>query len=254
VNQALDEAVNRMSWSEEANVYKVVFLVGDAPPHMDYQDDVQYRDSVQLAKRKGITINTVQCGSQSDTETVWNEIAMQGAGKFVAIRQDGAMVALETPMDAELARLSRELADTAIGYGDTAAKEEIAEKIAAAKSAAPSVTASRLSYFSKSGGRLNSGRRDLVDAVKDGVADLAALPEADLPEELVAMDETERRAYVDRKIADRDEIQGRIDSLSRKRDAHLRAKSEALDGDESFDSRVLEAIREQAADKGIAYE
>ncbi len=31
-----------MSWSQDPNVYRVVFLVGDAPPHMDYQNDVKY--------------------------------------------------------------------------------------------------------------------------------------------------------------------------------------------------------------------
>lgn len=36
VNQALDEAVRQMSWSQDRNSYQVIFLVGDAPPHMDY--------------------------------------------------------------------------------------------------------------------------------------------------------------------------------------------------------------------------
>ena len=44
VNQALYDAVHRMSWSED-DAYRVIFLVGDAPAHMDYQDDVKYPDT-----------------------------------------------------------------------------------------------------------------------------------------------------------------------------------------------------------------
>ncbi|MDP7033816.1 MAG: vWA domain-containing protein, partial [Planctomycetota bacterium] len=39
VNQALHEAVSRLSWSQAKRTYRVLFLVGDAPPH-EYKDDV----------------------------------------------------------------------------------------------------------------------------------------------------------------------------------------------------------------------
>ena len=67
VNQALDAAINRMSWSQDRGTYKVVFLVGDAPPHMDYQDDVKYQQVVAAAAARGIVVNTIQCGTLSDT-------------------------------------------------------------------------------------------------------------------------------------------------------------------------------------------
>ena len=71
VNQALYEAVNRISWSQEQGVYRVVFLVGDAPAHMDYQDDVKYPVIVEQAKAKGILINTIQCGIDTHTTQEW---------------------------------------------------------------------------------------------------------------------------------------------------------------------------------------
>jgi len=194
VNQALHEAVTRMTWSQGDDVYKVIFLVGDAPPHMDYGNDVKYAESVDLARARGIAINTIQCGNQGDTAQVWQEIARRGSGQFVAIRQDGAMVALETPMDEELARLNRELAGTVLAYGDAGDKAEIERKLAAAKAAAPAVTASRLGYLSKSGGRVISGRRDLVDAVKEGATEADAVPEEALPSAMQAMSAEERRA------------------------------------------------------------
>jgi len=257
VNQALHEAVTRLTWSQGDDVYKVIFLVGDAPPHMDYANDVQYTESVALARAKGIAINTIQCGNQSDTAQIWQEIARRGSGQFVAIRQDGAMVALETPMDEDLARLNRELAGTVLAYGDADDKAEIARKLEAAKAAAPAVTASRLGYLSKSGGRVVSGRRDLVDAVKEGAIEADAVPEDALPSAMRAMSADERRVYVQQKIEEREKIQARIDELSRERDAHLRAETERLAAagrGDGFDQQVLETIRQQAQAKGITYE
>ena len=71
VNQALYDAVNKVSWSQQADAYRVVFLVGDAAPHMDYQDDVKYPQTLATAKAKGITVNTIQAGNNHDTQLVW---------------------------------------------------------------------------------------------------------------------------------------------------------------------------------------
>ena len=55
VNKALYDAIESISWSEDPNSYKVVFLVGDAPGHMDYQNEMQYPQIVALAQQKGIS-------------------------------------------------------------------------------------------------------------------------------------------------------------------------------------------------------
>jgi hypothetical protein len=108
----------------------------------------------------------------------------------------------------------------------------------------------------KMGGRVNSGRADLVDAVKDGLADASSLDEEALPEEMRPMEPGEREAYVARKLEARTVIQRQIAKLSKKRDEYVVAEqdrlAEAGEGD-GFDQQVLEAIRTQAAAKGIAY-
>ena len=38
VNQALREAVTGLSWTADKEVLKIIFLVGDYPPHMDYAE------------------------------------------------------------------------------------------------------------------------------------------------------------------------------------------------------------------------
>src|SRR5438094_2089862 len=42
VNQALFDAVHKIKWSTDKKTLRLLFLVGDAPPHMDYADDVKY--------------------------------------------------------------------------------------------------------------------------------------------------------------------------------------------------------------------
>ena len=75
VNQALHDAVHTLSWSQDPGTYKVVFLVGDAPPHMDYQDDVKYPVTLGAASEKGIVVNAIQCGRVSGTTPAWQRIA-----------------------------------------------------------------------------------------------------------------------------------------------------------------------------------
>src|SRR5258707_10956035 len=41
VNEALDVAVNKMKWSDGGDIRRIVFLVGDAPPHMDSDQDTK---------------------------------------------------------------------------------------------------------------------------------------------------------------------------------------------------------------------
>jgi uncharacterized protein YegL len=257
VNQALHDAVTQLDWSDSQNVYKVVFLVGDAPPHMDYANDVKYPESLRLARAKGIVVNTIQCGALPGTQTVWKEIARSGEGEFAAISQDGGMVAMATPMDESLARLNRDLADTALAYGDAEEKVEIEEKLRSASAAPASVLAARLSYLGKMGADLISGRRDLVGAVEAGDVDLAELPKESLPAPMQAMEPEKREAYVAEKLAERKSVQRQIDVLTQERDAYVRAETGRLKASgkaDGFDAKVLETIREQAAVAGIEYE
>src|SRR5690606_20429378 len=99
VNQALDEAIHNMSWSQDPTSYKVAFLVGDAPPHMDYQDDGKYPEILQSAVARGIVVNTIQCGSMSETAGHWQRIAALGNGRYFQVEQAGSAVAIDTPFD-----------------------------------------------------------------------------------------------------------------------------------------------------------
>jgi hypothetical protein len=250
VNQALHEAVTRIGWSQGPGVYRVIFLVGDAPPHLDYQDDVGFATSAAAAARRDIVINTVQCGGLPDTTPIWQEIARLAQGQFAAIDQDGAMLAVHTPLDERLAELNRRLAATVIPYGDAAEQAEVAAKRERALDAPAEAAASRLSYLAKRGGVANLGRKDLVDAAAAGEVDPGALAPATLPAPLQALSAEERRKLVAEKVGERKELQETIAKLSAERDEYLR-KQEAERGADGFDAKVRAVVKEQAAKKGI---
>src|SRR5262249_44491844 len=78
VNEALFVAVTKLSGTQGPEARRIMFLVGDAPPHMDYAQDTKYPEVLRMARDRDITVNAVQAGSARDTERVWREIAQMG--------------------------------------------------------------------------------------------------------------------------------------------------------------------------------
>ena len=122
VNQALDDSVNKVKWSTDKKTLRIIFLVGDAPPHMDYTDDVKYPVTCKKAVEKGIIINTIQCGVDPNCTKYWKDIAVKSEGSFAAIPQRGGVVAIATPFDARLAKINKELTGTTLVYGTAGLK------------------------------------------------------------------------------------------------------------------------------------
>ena len=129
VNQALHEAVTKMKWTKGGKALKMIFLVGDAPPHMDYKNDVQYMVSCKTAVTNWITINTVRCGVDFKTETTWKDIAKRADGSYASIAQGGGMVAIKTPMDKDIAELNRKMGRTRVVFGRRKVVKALEEKM-----------------------------------------------------------------------------------------------------------------------------
>ena len=125
VNQALNESVLKFKWSKEKDTLRIIFLVGDAPPHMDYKNDVRYPETCKVAVKKNIIINTVQCGNDAECTKFWQDISSQAGGAYVQIAQDGAPgPRVVTPQDKRLAEINAELENSTLVYGS---KEKQAE-------------------------------------------------------------------------------------------------------------------------------
>jgi len=250
VNRALHEAVENMEWSSDERTLRILFLVGDAPPHTDYDDGFDYAQICQAAVRRDIIINTIQCGGMVETVEFWREIALLGEGEYAAIAQSGGMRSIATPMDAELSKLSVELDATVIAFGDATSLESKREADEMAAKMPASAVAERGAYKSTSG---RMGAYDLIGAIESGEVELEQVKKENLPEEMREMSEDEKKAFLSEKKAKRDGVRRQIVELSKKRDDFIKAKLAEIGTEDSFDTQVLSMIRSQAARKGIAY-
>ena len=260
VNQALHDAVGSISWSLDSDAYKVVFLVGDAPPHMDYQDDVRYSETLALAQHKGIVVNTIQCGELGATVAPWQQIAALGSGRYFQVEQAGGALAMTTPHDEALARLSAELDATRLFYGNAEekakmkAKQEATDKLHGFSSIES--RARRATFNASPAGKWNLfGEYELVDDVMSGRVDLSEIDADALPAPMQAMAPEEQKDLIAKTAAKRSELERQVKELAQKRDNFIDEQVELAGGDEeSLDYRIYDAVREQAEKKGLRYE
>ena len=255
VNEALAEAIQKMPWSSDKKVLKIIFLVGDAPPHMDYPNGPKYPDLCREAAKKDLIINTIQCGEMAETKPIWQEIAKLSEGSYVGISQSGNVAVISTPMDKELTRLNERIGGTLIPYGDSTLQAEVHAKYAAAQSAPVAAMADRLTYNSKTG-RAMQGRGELVDALNDKTIKLEEIDQKQLPGELQKLDRSELQKRITKARVERSDLQKQIVELSKKREAYIQSENKRLAAEgkgDAFDQKVTETLHAQAAKKGISY-
>ncbi len=257
VNQALNEAITKHKWDESSGTYRVIFLVGDAPPKMNYQDDVKYKVSCELAAEKDIIINTVQCGNMASTTPIWKEIAELGGGEYFQIAQNGGATHYTTPFDKDIAETSRKLDGTRVYYGSSVVRKQNKKRLAEAEemmdAAAPSVAAQRAAFNSAKGGSSNFlGSNELIDAVGSGKKELADIKEDQLPKELKKLSPEKRQAYIKEKYAARQQLIKEIQTLNEKRQQHIKEQIKKKNGDkDSFEANVFRSLKKQAGKKNV---
>lgn len=261
VNQALDEAVNKTAWSRAPSTYRVIFLVGDAPPQMGYRDDIKYQKTCALAARKGIIINAVQCGNLAATTPVWQEIARLAEGRFFKVAQSGSAVLYETPFDRQIADLSRSLDDTRIYYGSAEVMTRMSGRKALAdriyETAEPAAVAKRTIFNSGKAGAHNFlGTQELISDLESGKVDLQKVEKKELPPELRKLSPGELQKHIDQRSKKRKDLQARIRELADKRQHYIekKVKKDKGLGKDSLDARIFGCIQAQAGKKGIVYQ
>ncbi|HEX6739644.1 MAG TPA: VWA domain-containing protein [Vicinamibacteria bacterium] len=248
VSRALADAVGQLSWSQGPGL-RILFLVGDAPPHLDYQDGYDYRRHVREAQQRGIVVEAIQCGPDPATARVWREIAGLGQGHYAQIDGQGGMPVRITPQDAELTKLNAELAGTVVAAGSAAEQAKVGRHLATRAAMAPAVAAEAAGYYA-GGGALAD--KDLVDLpAPEQKRELDARRKAgEAPAAVAQKSEAEALAYLAAQKDRRGRIQARIVELQKQRDAFLRADGEPQD---AFDEKVVGSLRERAAALGIKY-
>lgn len=247
----IDAAVEKMSWSKDPKTFKVVYVVGDAAPHEDYPDSPSLAAVMEKAVRKGLVVNSVQCGADSSTTLAFNRIARMGEGRLLPVPQDGGMVALATPFDDKLASLSARFEGTGLAFGKARRKAEADASLAASvRGMAAAPAAAERAMFKATAGF--GGASDLVAAVEENKVALKDVKEDELPSALRDIPAEKRQAKLDEISADRKKAKAEIDALAQKRADWLKKEAGSRRAD-SFDTRLVEALKTQAAKKGIVY-
>ncbi len=253
VNEALDVAVNKLQWSGGKETSRIIFLVGDAPPHMDYAQDTKYPQTLKVARQKDIIVNAVLAGGARDTERVWREVAQHGDGRFIPIPQDGGeIVVIETPYDDEIIILQKSVNKTVIPYGPAPMQKRAEEKtrqVASVAAAAPSAASDMAGYLNrraKVSAEAITGDGDLVGDVASGRKKLDAIPEADLPKDIRELPKPQRQARIDEQIKERKEINDKLTELVARRDRYItEQRAKAPKKENSFDRAVADTLKAQ---------
>ena len=244
VNEALDEAIHKMKWSDDRAVLKIIFLEGP-----------KYPELCRAAAKKDLIINTVQCGAMTETTPIWKEIAKMSEGNYVAIAQSGNVAIIATPMDEKLAELNKRIGATLIPYGDPETRGGVSAKQAMSEAVAAPAAADRLSYNAKTNKSVQ-GAGELLDALTSNSLKLEDIRTKDLPPELQKLSREELEARIAQAGKDRAALQKEIAEVAQKREAFIAEENKRLaaagKGD-SFDTEVVQTIRKQAERKGIHY-
>ena len=255
VNQALHESVNKIKWSKDKDTLQIIFLVGDAPPHMDYEDDVKYPETCKLAVRARASSSTPSSAATTrEAKKVWLDICAKAGGTFAQIAQDGGVKPIDTPFDKELARSTANCSrrTSATGWKKIARLARARTQPPSALPGAGGVAADSAGFRSKAS-RLAAN--DLLDDLKEGKMKLEDVKDEQLPDELKKMKPEERKAHVEKLQKERDELKKKALDLDKKRlDFITKKLAEDKDkGKDGFDNQILETLRKQAEKVNIKY-
>lgn len=251
VNQALDDSVNKIKWSTDKKTLRIIFLVGDAPPHMDYADDVKYPETCKKACEKGIIINTIQCGKNADCTTHWKEICLKAEGAYTAIAQDGGVqLAIATPFDKRLGEINADLATNTLVYGHREKQNADARKLEDARALPAPAAAERAGFAGKAAAAPSF---DLIEALKRKEVALDKLPKDQLPKQLQGKSAEEQKVILKQVEEKRAALAKEARELDQKRSDFIAQEMKKQGKKDGFDSQVLEMLRKQAKKAGIDY-
>jgi uncharacterized protein YegL len=261
VRRGLADGVRKAGWSKPTgDTAQIVFLVGDAPPHDDYPQEPDTLTTTAEAVKAGMVVNTIQCGADSQTQAVWQQIARRGEGQYFAIAQDGGVQTIATPYDSKLSELGNKLGATYLAYGGGAGPkgQSFREEAKARQASTETTVAAAAPMAAQADRAVNKALNrdayvgDLLQSIENNSVKLDEVKAEDLPEDLRKLTADERKKEVERRLAERQKIRDEIVSLKKQRDDYVNAERKKQSGTQTgFDAAVASALKEQLSRKGI---
>jgi hypothetical protein len=245
VGQAVATAIRDLKWSTREGDLKLLFIAGNE----DFdQGPVTPKKAMTAAKEKGVTVTAILCGDSDPTWSNGSKVASMG---YFSIDQNQVVAHIEAPQDAEITRLGETLNTTYIPFGAEGANG-VARQVAQDSNAVASQPGSMVwRSMAKSSGNYSNGSWDLGDSFRAGNVELEKIANADLPEAMRGLTPEQRRAYVEGKLAERAQIQARIQELGTERAKFVAGAQASSGGANSLDSAMLSALKTQARGVGL---
>jgi von Willebrand factor type A domain len=246
--EAIQKATFELGWSQAPGDLRVVFIAGNEP--FD-QGPVEYHTAIAQARARGIRVNTIHCGGD---EPSWRDAASMARGEFLMIDQNQVVAHVAAPQDDEIARLGLELNATYVAYG-ALGRAGLERQAAQDQNAASDRGALLARSYWKANGSYDNATWDLVDAARNGT-DLAGLPDDALPVEMRGLDAVGRKAFVERKQAERARLQKRIQELTAAREEFIAAEQARQGGtaQATLDAAMIKVAHDQGTQAGFRFE
>jgi hypothetical protein len=256
VGRAIHVARTEMNWRKDRSTLKLMFVAGNESADQDLETGAI--DEAGKIIADDIVVNTIYCGQENHADaSSWRKVAQRADGRFAAISADGGAVVVATPYDDKILELNDQLNGTYVAYGKRGKDKKRRQKAADKSAASVSKPAAVARSGAKATKLYNNSDWDLVDAEAGGGGfALEELEADDLPDEMRDLKPAERKSYVAKKSKERTKIQKELAALNKKRTAHVKKELEkkGVKKDQAFDAALSKALREQAAEKGIAFE
>lgn len=250
VNLGLYEAITTNNWSTEKEVYKTIFVVGDCPPHMDY-NEVRYTESCKMALEKGIVINTIKLGSScAGAIPHFKKMASCSGGEFLQLSQNANDVVIVTPYDKHIKEVSKSIDESKVYYGSK--KEQVYNNARKEKSlelydkSSVSSTSERAKYNTSKSGKKNwMGDKEMVSDFKNGKVDIEEIDMEELPAVYAGKSKEEIKLELTKKAKEREVKVNELRDLTEKRNSYVKKEKEKMDEKESFSDQVNEVVKSQ---------
>jgi len=213
-------------------------------------------EACKSAIAKGIVVNTIHCGNEADgANGGWRKGAALAEGKYLIIDQDKAVVHVEAPQDAEIVKLSlrtqrhlhplwqrrRTRHRQQLGAGQQRQRLQVEWHRGAA-----GIDQRQRHHLEQ-----QLGPRGCDQARRQNARSLARRR---LARQMKDMKPEERQAYVDKKAAERAELQKQINALNAERQKFVAQKQKEMGQDKTLDTAIATTVREQAAKKDFKFE
>ena len=244
-------SLSDLVWDSLSTSYKVIFIAGNE----DFlQGDIHYSKACELAKKKGVVINTIYCGDKMQgVKENWNLNMECGQGSYTNIDHHSKPVDIPTPYDTVLFTLNDQLNNTYIGYGEmaNAGYQKQVQGDKDNRALTQKAMAERVAVKGKNNLYRNSSW-DLVDAYTDDKTIITKVDLKTLPEAYKNKTRPELEKLVVQKQQERSAVQKKIQEVSKERDDYIaKERVKNATSTQTLETQIEKIIKEQAKERNM---